>query len=218
VRARVGRCREGAAHLLRGMQVAEMGHPAGVFETRAEAEGRAVMTTWPRFLFLGPKPLRCRIGFHAWSGWKRIRARRYEPIAETEGLVVFTLYQTHMCYDCGAGQNERDVLSVRKITPVEAIGTDLITEAERKGLRKSPLADLQVGIHQDIEDFKLTKELSRRLTPAQTNCIGMLCRVGLHRYQAGRCFRCRRLGLWYRQPKPWWAALFIHVFQRSRPQ
>jgi hypothetical protein len=217
VRAHVGRSSQGAAHLLRGLQVAELGHPSRV-EARAEAEGGAVMTTWPRFLFLGPKPLRCRIGLHAWSGWKRIRARQFESTPGTEGVIVFTLYQSHMCYDCGAGQNERDVLSVRKLTPVEAIGTDLITEAERKGLRKSPLADLQVGIHQDIEDFKLTKDLNRRWTPPQTQCIGMLCWAGLHHYRAGRCVRCRHLGLWYRQPKPWWAAIFMHVFRECGPQ
>jgi hypothetical protein len=52
VRASVGGSREGAADLLRCMQVAELGHPSGVFEKRAEAEGMTVAMEPKQYAFL----------------------------------------------------------------------------------------------------------------------------------------------------------------------
>jgi len=168
--------------------------PQAGLEAEAEEEAAAGMT----MLFLGQKPLRCRMGFHKWSGWRRLCTRRYEPSAGSEGFISFTLYQTRMCYECGEGQRDKDVLCVRTLTPLDAIGRDLITETERKTLRTSPLDELPIGAIQDREDGITNYTLE---TPG-IRPMGLLCRCGFHRYRENRCVRCRHLGPRYRRGWP----------------
>ena len=88
----------------------------------------------------GPKPLRCRLHFHAWSVWDVLNDyARYEPVPGAEGLIVLRYFLERQCLACG--ETGREYGEESRVTPEDAIALDLITEHERKTLRKRPLAD-----------------------------------------------------------------------------
>lgn len=91
------------------------------------------------------------------------------------------------------------MVSVTRLTPLEAIGGGLITERERKDLRRSAMPDMDLGGWQDIEDDAEYGVVGDRLRPpAVAAVIGFRCRVGLHSFRRHRCIRCRKLGRRYR--------------------
>jgi hypothetical protein len=203
VRVPVGDAGEGTACLLRCVQVAELGDPPGVFETRAEAEGRAVMTSYSRFVGQAPvKAVRCRMGFHFWSGWMREIERVYAA-DEGEGTITFTVYQWRRCYDCGQGDGavNKDVLCTGTLTPTQSVWRGFITAAENETLGTHPLTDLDFGMRLDLA---AGLDGDRFGAGRQTAMMGWRCRVGLHRYSSGCCLRCAHLGHHFRS----WATFF----------
>lgn len=151
---------------------------------------------WPELIYLGDKPLLCRLGWHSWSGWQRLYSREYEAVPGSEGVVVVTLFEERMCYRCLDGRGVRHVMSVVRLTPLEAIGGGLITERERKDLRKVSMPDMDLGGWQDMEDGA---DGDRWHLPAECNTIGLRCRFGLHTFKRHRCARCRKLSQHYRR-------------------
>ena len=137
-----------------------------------------------RWILLGPKPLRCRLGIHDWTGWNRRCAREYEPSPGSEGTIVGRYRQTRLCVECG--EEETVAYAVKRYAPAEAIGYDLITEDERKNLRKRPLlGEIDMGVRIDHSDnVDVTAEVYGS---------GLLCRLGLHRRRGPSCVRCRHI-------------------------
>jgi len=176
--------RRGAGQV-RAVQVALL-EPAPA-QAGPEAEGRAVMEV----SYLRAKPLRCRVGFHAWTKWALANDyRRYEPVAGTEGLIAIRNLQERRCGTCG--ERERELGKEHRLRPEEAIAVDLITEYERKNLRHRPLISGQ-------EWWERRNEGMCGGPHAPLGWwAGLLCRVSIHRWSSltGFCQTCDRARRW----------------------